>query len=438
MAVFLLWLYICCNFFIYLLAATCMLCASMPRRKLFALRLVCSLIAGIVVTYGYSVLIGSFEGLPYIAGTLLGCLKYFLCFFLVCAGIWVCFSISFQKTIYYCIMGYAIQHIGYSLFLIADAIALEVTGTPLQSEVMTYLLGEVSVMAAVFALVFIFLRKYIVRASEELRWKPLIFPLAVMMAAAAVLSTFCSDYTGTVRILLSTYAVLLCAAILFMLYKVYEVVRLGYEKKILNAINIKQREQFEISKKNIEYINIKCHDLRKQLDMLRGGNVSEEKLREMQKNITIYDCSMHTGNKTLDVLLSEKGLYCEREGIKFTCIADGEKLGFMDTMDVCAIFGNLLDNAAEAAVKVRDPGRRLISVKVTSVGNIIRICVYNTYELPPRSRAGEYLTTKSDKREHGFGLLSVRQAVERNGGEMKITTENGVFNVDIVIAAPKM
>lgn len=437
MAEFFIWLYILCNLFLYLLSAACILCAFMPRRRKFALRLVCSAVVGIAITYGYSLLAGMFPEAHEVVQALAGCVKYILCFFLVCGCVWASFVVPFPKVVYYAVMAYAIQHIGYSLFMIADAAVLEIAGASLQQSFASYILSEFAIMFAVYLVVFVFFRKYISRVTEEVQWKSLIFPLALMMAAAAVLSVFCSDYTGVARILMSTYAVLLCAAMLFMLHKVYEVCRLTYEKKILCAINAKQREQFEISKSNIEYINIKCHDLRKQLDLLRGGNVTDKKIEELRRNISIYDCSVHTGNKTLDVILSEKGLYCEREGIKFTCMADGAKLDFLDTMDLCAIFGNLLDNAIEAVMKISDPSRRLISVKVDAVGNMVHICVYNNFEHELVGGSDGYRTTKPDKLDHGFGLLSVRNTVETNGGQMKITACDGVFCVDILLADMK-
>ena len=124
---------------------------------------------------------------------------------------------------------------------------------------------------AVYLLVFFFYGKYIRRITESIRASKLILPFSLMLGAAAILSVFCFNATGTTRILFSTYAALLCATMLYAMYMVYEAAHLLYEKQTLRAVAAKQKEQYEISKNNIEYINIKCHDLRKQLDLLRGG-----------------------------------------------------------------------------------------------------------------------------------------------------------------------
>lgn len=424
-----------CNFFVYLLIAACLLCFPAPRRKLFWLRMLPSALAGIVLTYIYSLLphwIG-YDGFPY---TIYYCCKYFFCFALICGCVWFSFALPISKVLYYGICGYAVQHLGYALFLILHSI-LSLNGIDFAQQTPAFMGIELAVMAAVYLLVFFFYGKYIRRITESIRASKLILPFSLMLGAAAILSVFCFNATGTTRILLSTYAALLCATMLYAMYMVYEAAHLLYEKQTLRAVAAKQKEQYEISKNNIEYINIKCHDLRKQIDLLRGGKVSDEKLNELRERISIYDSAARTGNETLDVILSEKSLYCEREGIRFTCMADGETLAFLDAVDLCAIFCNLLDNAIEAVMKIPDREQRMISLKIAPLGNLVHIVVYNNYAEETVLENGAYCTTKADRRNHGFGLKSIKMAVEQYRGEMKIYTNGGVFSVNILIPLPQ-
>lgn len=429
---FLMNLYWNCNFFVYLLVAMCLLCFPVPRRKWFVLRMGVSVIAGVALTYGYSWLL-ALAGSNIYLWTVFYCLKYFVCFAFACGCVAVSFSMPLAKILYYGISGYAIQHFSYSVFMIVDAV-LDINGIVLQEFTPPFLLLEFSVMLVIFLLVFFFYGKYIRRATEDLQGKKLILPFALMLGAAAVLSVFCTGQTGEVRILLSCYALLLCATMLFAMYQLHEVGRLLYEKKTIRAVAVKQKEQYEMQKRNIDYINIKCHDLRRQLELLRGGKVSDEKLQEMQRGVSIYDSFAHTGNETLDVILSDKGLYCEQEGIRFTCMADGAKLNFLDAVDLCAIFCNLLDNAIEAVMQVQEKDQRMISLKVTCVGNLVHIGIFNNYAHVEGQ--GTFQTTKQNAQEHGFGLKSVRMAVEQYKGEMKVYAKNGVFNVNILLPVP--
>ncbi len=118
-------------------------------------------------------------------------------------------------------------------------------------------------------------------------------------------------------------------------------------------------------------------------------------------------------------------------------MADGETLAFLDAVDLCAIFCNLLDNAIEAVMKIPDREQRMISLKIAPLGNLVHIVVYNNYAEETVLENGAYCTTKSDRRNHGFGLKSVKMAVEQYRGEMKIYTNGGVFSVNILIPLPQ-
>ena len=428
-------LYFECNFFAYLLIAVCLLCFPAPRRRLFWLRMLPSALAGVALTYAYSCL-PQWAGGAHFPSTFYYCCKYFLCFLLACGCVWLSFSLPLSKVLYYGVCGYAVQHLAYSLFLILHA-TFAYNGVDLMQQTPAFMGLELAVMAAVYLVVFFFYGKYIRRITDKIPVRKLIPPFALMLGAAAVLSVFCFSATGADRILFSTYAALLCLTMLYAMYMVYEAAHLFYERKTLRAVAAKQKEQYEISKNNIEYINIKCHDLRKQIDLLRGGKVSDEKLNELRERVSIYDSAARTGNETLDVILSEKGLYCEREGIRFTCMADGKRLAFLDAVDLCAIFCNLLDNAVEAVMKIPDRENRMISLQVAPLGNLVHIVVYNNYTEEAVRENGTFRTTKEDRRDHGFGLKSVRMAVEQYRGEMKIYTGGGVFSVNILLPLPE-
>ena len=97
---------------------------------------------------------------------------------------------------------------------------------------------------------------------------------------------------------------------------------------------------------------MKCHDIKKQIALLIDSLASfDEKKKfvdEVQKTVAIYEETANTGNEALDVLLTEKLRYCLGQKIRFSYIADGGALSFMDSADIWSLVGNALDNAAEA------------------------------------------------------------------------------------------
>lgn len=415
-------LYININLFWYLTAMTVILCGSGKRKEKFIIRLILFIILGSSVNYAFSFLrlvIGN-TAVFYI-------LKYLFCFFTIYIGEAFCFKLKWTQLIYYAICGYAIQHFAYSVFMIIMTILkIGITNVTFFGFIL-----ELSCNVCIFTIFFLITGKYIRKTIMEYNADSLILPLSILLLATVCLGVNSFSYDGKARIIMSSYAGLLCLTILYAMYKIYELNKIFSEKNTVQAIAKKQKEQYEISKKNIEYINIKCHDLKKQIEVLKNG-ANTEKIGEMEEQIRIYDTDANTGNDILDVILTEYGLRCEHDKIRFTYMADGHALSAVDTADICSIFYNILDNAVEAVEKLPEE-ERIISLKVTSIGNMININSYNNYKEKLRYKNGEIITVKEDAASHGFGLKSIKMAVESYHGELKYYEQDGIFNLNILI-----
>ena len=60
-----------------------------------------------------------------------------------------------------------------------------------------------------------------------------------------------------------------------------------------------------------------------------------------------------TGNGVLDTILTRKNQYCAAHNINFTCLVGGKLLNFLETRDICSIFGNALDNTLNTWKSIR-------------------------------------------------------------------------------------
>ena len=418
------------NNFFYLYAFVFVLCSGCGKRRVFALRVIGGLVIGSAAAYGYTMMSFLFRNtaLLYIS-------KYALCFALVYASALFCWSADPKMLVYFCICGYSFQHLCYNVTLMIQALT-GLAGNAVDMNSWQYILLEFLVTAAGFVFASFVYRRLTMHAPEVLKER-LILPFAILVVFAVVFSVlgFGMSEPGT-RLLLSGYAALLCLVMLYAMYKVAQIAHATYEKHTSQAIAAKQKEQYESYKKNIDYINIKCHDLKKQIELLRGSRVSDEKIAEMSETINIYDSAADTGNETLDVILTEKGMQCKREGIELTYMADGSLLSHMDAVDICAVFCNILDNAIESTSGEADARFRTISLTVAGLGNLVHITAINGCSRPPVRGEDGYETTKKDKSAHGFGLKSIAAAVRNYDGEMKIYTDSGSFRMDILIPMP--
>ena len=102
-------------------------------------------------------------------------------------------------------------------------------------------------------------------------------------------------------------------------------------------------------------------------------------------------------------------------------------------MEICTLFGNCLDNAIEAVMKINDIDKRNINLIVRNVHSFISITIENYYVGNILLNSdGLPMTTKSNKDYHGFGTKSIKMIVNKYQGDLKITTKKNIFTLSIL------
>ena len=114
-------------------------------------------------------------------------------------------------------------------------------------------------------------------------------------------------------------------------------------------------------------------------------------------------------------------------------MADGSVLNFMEDMDISALFGNILDNAIESVEKLREPEKRLIHLSVAKQKNFLRIRCENYCEEQLKFENGIPVTTKKDRRFHGFGMKSIKSTAAKYGGSVTTDLKKNWFELRILI-----
>ena len=153
--------------------------------------------------------------------------------------------------------------------------------------------------------------------------------------------------------------------------------------------------------------------------------------REAESIVNIYENTARTGNEALDIILTEKGLYCTQNDIQLTYIVDGSKLDFMKPTDTYSLFGNALSNAIECVATEPDAEKRLISLDVHAKDHLLLVSIEN---YTPSDEVFQNLipATRKDRNYHGYGLKSIRYITEQYGGKMSIVQKNHYFSLSIV------
>ncbi|MGN1203357.1 MAG: sensor histidine kinase [Eubacterium sp.] len=133
-----------------------------------------------------------------------------------------------------------------------------------------------------------------------------------------------------------------------------------------------------------------------------------------------------TGNRLADAILTDKSDSCKDfADIDFEgCVTDK-----IENSDICIILANALDNAVEACRKCS--GRSKISIAAQVRQGYWTMTMRNP--TIGEDSEGPMKTSKEDEQNHGFGLLSIEQAVKRYDGTMRVGIKDGMFEMSVVM-----
>ena len=192
--------------------------------------------------------------------------------------------------------------------------------------------------------------------------------------------------------------------------------KLEYELLKMQHENIKSTESN--MKALFESIYSLKHDLDKHLFAVKDM-AERNDCKEIEKYISgIIEHSaesvqkvIFTDNDIFNAIINTKLAICKQKKITTTVSIDNEAVSCLQNECITVIFGNLLDNAIEAAEKTTE---RVLSLVVTLKREYVSVYVENSFNQEYSDITLE--TTKKNKTAHGFGTKNVRRVVEEYDG----------------------
>lgn len=420
------------SLFLQLGACTVPLCAGLERRGHAPLR---ALLA-VAVFYAGELLQEPLRRMAMGSSMPLLMLTFAITLTTTCVAVLLVWRVSPWQALFCCTAGYIAQNLISGTSNLIDTLVCA-AGRPELPWSSTLLMGCLLVYPLYLWLFVRLVRRHSLADISE--------PQIILVALAVVATVIGLDVVvkslGASTLGLEAYLMarlahgVLCGFTLFSEQKILAARQLTTEREVERRMAAERERQYQLSRKNIDAINVKCHDIKHQIRSLAdGGRVADGRaLEDLAAEIAIYDSTVKTENPALDVILTEKGLVCSGEKITLAVIADGRALECLEPQEIYSLFGNALDNAIEAVRGIGEPERRLVSLNVRRSGTMCVINVENSCDAAPAFRDGVPVTTKADAGSHGFGTRSMRGIVERHGGVLSFGCEDGVFHVDALL-----
>ena len=207
---------------------------------------------------------------------------------------------------------------------------------------------------------------------------------------------------------------------------------------ILETENALYSKQCEIMQSSTEELQGFRHDMNNQFIALSQLIKSEQygdaerqlsHLTLLTKSKIIYSTS---GNVIIDGLINYKLQNALNDRIKVkTEIAVPNRIN-IETTDLVAILGNLIDNALNALADVPEDRRSLTIKVVFSQGRLI-VRTSNPYTGDILCTDGKIVSDKQNSKQHGYGLNNIAKSVNKYKGYMDIDYSSNTFTVDIIM-----
>ena len=236
---------------------------------------------------------------------------------------------------------------------------------------------------------------------------------------------------------------------IFILYSGYLSVRYFYltnrQKKRMETdmrmMTIEAREQKKHSlliMENERKTRALRHDMRQSLIAIKSlaeQNNTDELNRYIDSIIDCIPSAIRTycDNPMINAIVSYYASACEQQGIRFEThlsISADDTLTQIRDVDLCAVFGNLLENALEACERMED-GSRFVTLNSICHLNTLTIVMDNSYD-GKAERSGElFRSSKRDNADVGIGLSSIRGIARIYGGDARFDTDGTVFRSSV-------
>jgi len=214
-------------------------------------------------------------------------------------------------------------------------------------------------------------------------------------------------------------------------------------RALLNSVQEKNKLLIELNEKTNELNNklrSQRHNFLNHLQVIHSlleikqYNEANEYMEKTYEDIHKVSKVLKTALPALNAILQTKQNTCDEKDIQFNILATSnlENLS-IDIWDLCAIIGNLIDNAINA-VEHRQVKKITVLIKETLYTYIIKV-KDNGFGIKKEYQEKIFnmgFTTKN-KEGHGIGLASSKQTIEDVNGNMTFETmdKGTIFIIEI-------
>ena len=217
----------------------------------------------------------------------------------------------------------------------------------------------------------------------------------------------------------------------------FQLTYVEYSRQMEQKLQMQKQHYEELTGKMDEISRIR-HDMRHHLRAIMAY-AQQGKYQELMDYLQEYATVMteeekvvcYCRNMAVDAVIHFYAGELRQRGIPFEYdMMLPQNIGISDT-DLCKIYGNLLENAVDAAKEQPAESHPYVKVITKIKNKKLLIEISNPYSNEIQRKDNGFYSTKHEG--IGIGTASVTEVVQRIGGYVAFSTEEGIFKVNIFL-----
>ena len=344
-------------------------------------------------------------------------------------------------------ISFIVYLMAYSIAIVTNLVICHIIGYDSADMISVFNTTRI-VSVIITKIIFFYVTRIVLRNKykyplDKHKWLMLIFvPTISLISMGALMGVTLHDTDVKLNILIGMLSIVVADIVT---YRFFIVMNKEYENAV-RAESLKM--QNEVLKRNIsdnemfvQEMRTVRHDIKNQL-LTIVQYVDEHKYDSIKEYINDLTNNympvvlnyIKTGNTAFDAVVNAKITVCNQKNIFIkVLVKQGTNIDIPPT-ETAVLFGNLLDNAIEAAA---DTAEKRITVDISNRGSYLIIFVGNSIKSSVLGSNVNLETSKKDKDLHGIGIKSVKNIVNRHNGMISFYEENNEFCCHIMLETTK-
>ncbi len=286
--------------------------------------------------------------------------------------------------------------------------------------------------------------------QQIIEWTPryILMICGLLLVSATVISVFISGtalYTNH-EVLNRATQIIISVLLLAICIVLPVIILISVSNSQLRSLTVNYEQQIHTQAEHYQNLAAANYEVRRFRHDFRNISIAIKKLLADGESdaalALLQECSQSldpstqshpffdTGNGIADAIFIEKQAKAATCNTSI-CFQGIIPVNGLSPTDLCVILGNTLDNAIEACQKMSTEEPKTITVTGNCNSGFLFLTVRNPVAQNVAIHNNHIVTTKENKTLHGFGLYSLHSVVKRYDGEVKLSSTDDCFTVDI-------